>query len=180
MAKSAEEFLRLKTLLDRGYDPLSYRFFCLGGHYRTRLKFTWESLDGAATALNRLRVAVHGWGAAKEIHQDYAAVFAAQVNDDLNMPRALATAWELVGSDLPPETKKATLLHFDKVLGLGLGEWKPIEEDVPDEIMALAHQRQQARAAKRWEEADILRQQIIDAGYEVEDTLQGPRLRTRK
>ena len=63
MAKSAGTFLRMQTLLDRGYDPLAYRFFCLSAHYRAKLNITWEGLDGAATALNRLRLAAHEWGA---------------------------------------------------------------------------------------------------------------------
>ena len=63
MAKSAGEFLRLQTLLDRGYDPLAYRFFCLGGHYRSKLTFNWQGLDAASTALQRLRSAAYEWGA---------------------------------------------------------------------------------------------------------------------
>ncbi|HSR32728.1 MAG TPA: cysteine--tRNA ligase, partial [Anaerolineae bacterium] len=105
--------------------------------------------------------------------------FTEQINDDLNMPRALAVTWDLVRSDLPPSTKKATLLEFDSVLGLRLAEWKPAEVDVPEEVTALADQRQQARLEKRWQNADALRDQIRAAGYEVEDTPQGPRLRPR-
>jgi cysteinyl-tRNA synthetase len=180
MAKSAGEFLRLQTLIDRGYDPLAYRFLCLGAHYRARLNFTWESLEGAATALNRLRAAACEWGEPGECDEGYAAQFAAHVNDDLNTPRALALIWELARSDLPAPVKKATLSGFDQVLGLRLAEWKPIEQAVPDEIAALAQRRQEARAAKRWREADDLREQIAAAGYEVEDTPEGPRLRARK
>ena len=93
------------------------------------------------------------------------------------MPRALAVTWDLVKSDLPAATKKATLLEFDKVLGLGLAEWQPAAETIPADILALAHQRQQARAEKRWQDADALRNQLKAAGYEVEDTAQGPRVR---
>ena len=179
MAKSAGEFLRLQALIDRGIDPLAYRFFCLGAHYRARLNFTWESLDGAATALNRLRGAMSEWGPPGTPDRDTADKFTAHVNDDLNTPRAVALAWELVKSGLPDSTKKATLLHFDKVFGLRLAEWQPAEDSVPDEIAALAQQRQQARAEKRWGDADALRDQIIAAGYEIEDTPQGPRVKTR-
>ena len=179
MAKSAGEFLRLQALIDRGTDPLAYRFFCLGAHYRARLNFTWESLDGAATALNRLRGTMSEWGPPGTTDRDYADKFTAHVNDDLNTPRAVALTWELVKSGLPDSTKKATLLHFDKVFGLRLAEWQPAEDSVPDEIAALAQQRQQARAEKRWGDADALRDQIIAAGYEIEDTPQGPRVKTR-
>lgn len=179
MAKSSGDFLRVQTLLDRGYDPLVYRFFCLSGHYRAKLNFTWEGLDGAATALERLRTAVHSWGEAGTVDETLMDQFEAQINDDLNMPRALAVAWEVVRGDLPPATKKATMLQFDRVLGLGLAEWQPKESTVPDEILAMVEQRQQARKERRWQEADALRDSITAAGYEIEDTPEGPRVRAR-
>jgi cysteinyl-tRNA synthetase len=179
MSKSTGEFLRLQTLIDQGIDPLAYRFFCLGAHYRAKLNFTWESLEGAATALGRLRTAVHSWGEPGARDEEFVERFAAQANDDLNMPRAVAVVWELVRSDLPPATKKATLLQLDQVLGLRLGEWQPVEQSIPADILALAAQRQQARTEKRWLDADALRDQIKDAGYELEDTPQGPRVRAR-
>jgi len=180
MSKSAGGFVRVQTLLDKNIDPLVYRFFCLSAHYRSRLNFNWESIDGAATALNRLRHAAHEWGAPGQIDEGFLDRFVEQINDDLNMPRALAVMWDLVKSELPPATKKATLLQYDRVLGLGLAEWKPVEEVIPDDLMALAHQRQEARAAKRWADADALRQQVGELGYEIEDTAQGPRVRKRK
>ncbi len=180
MAKSAGTFLRMQTLLDRGYDPLAYRFFCLGAHYRAKLNFTWDSLDGAATALNRLRLAAHEWGAPGNVDEGYLDRFAEHINDDLNMPRAVALAWDLVKGDLAALTKKATLLEFDKIMGLRLAEWQPKEEIVPDEIVALVQQRQQARKEKRWKDADALRDQIAAAGYEVKDTPQGAKVEKRK
>jgi cysteinyl-tRNA synthetase len=179
MAKSAGDFLRVQTLIDRGYDPIAYRLFCLSAHYRTKLSFTWESLDGAATALNRLRRFVYEWGEPGAIDASFADRFSRYVNDDLNMPRAMALTWELVKSNLPVSTKKATLLHFDTLFGLRLAHWEPIDEAVPEEIVALVQQRDQARAQKRWKDADILRAQIIAAGYDVEDTPQGSRARAR-
>lgn len=179
MAKSAGGFLRVQTLVDRGYDPLAYRMFCLTAHYRAKLNFTWESLDGAATALNRLRLAAYEWGQPGTLDEGYMDRLAEQINDDLNMPRALALTWDLVKSDLPASTKKATLLQFDKILGLRLAEWQPKEETVPDEIAALVQQRQQARKDKRWKDADALREQVTAAGYEIEDTPQGPRVKRR-
>ena len=180
MAKSAGEFLRLQTLIDRGYDPMAYRFLCLGAHYRARLNFTWDSLDGATTALNRLRAAAHEWGAPGAIDEEFAAKFTARITDDLNLPRAVALVWELVKSDLLAAMKRATLLHFDRVLGLRLADWQPADEVIPDDILRLAEQRHQARAAKHWQAADALRAQVVAAGYEIEDTPNGPRVRARK
>ena len=177
MSKSSGDFLRLQTLVDRGYDPLAYRFFCLGARYRAKLTFAWESLDAAATAFERLRVTAHAWGEPTAEDEDFIARFRERVEDDLNMPRVLALVWELVGSDLADGIKKATLLHFDQVLGLELDQWQPeAEEAVPAEIRALAEQRQQAREEKDWGQADEIRDKIIAAGYEIIDAPEGPKL----
>ena len=180
MSKSSGDFLRLESLVEKGYDPLVYRFFCLGARYRAKLSFTWESIDGAATALNRLRSAAHGWGEPGAADEACIAQFKERVEDDLNMPRVLALCWDLVASDLPDAVKKATLLHFDQVMGLGLAEWAPQEEEIPAEIQAMAAKRQQARADKDWAVADQMRDEIAAAGYEVEDTPDGPRVRPLK
>jgi cysteinyl-tRNA synthetase len=178
MAKSSGDFLRLQTLIDSGYDPLAYRYFCLNAHYRSRLTFTWESLDAARTALERLRALMHTWDPPGVVDGAFRERFLAHVNDDLNMPRAMALTWELARSNLPASTKRATLCEFDRVLGLRLAEWRPPQEDIPDGVMALVDQRQRARAKKHWTEADALRDQLAAAGYVVEDTPQGPRIRT--
>ena len=180
MAKSTGDFLRVQTLMERGYDPLAYRFFCLSAHYRAKLNFTWDSLDGAATALQRLRLATDSWGPPDRADAEYMQKFTEQINDDLNLPRAMAVTWDMVRSGLPAATKKATLLQFDRVLGLRLTKWQPPEEAVPEALMTLVQQRQQARAEKRWKDADALREQIKVAGYEIEDTPQGPRVHPRK
>ena len=92
----------------------------------------------------------------------------------------MAIVWDLVRSDLPAPVKKATLLKYDEVLGLRLGEWSPENEAVPAEIQGLIDQRQRAREEKRWGDADALRQQIIASGYDIEDRPDGPRLKKRK
>ncbi len=180
MSKSAGEFLRLQSLIDRGYDPLAYRFFCMSAHYRAKLNFTWESLDAAAYSLDRLRNLVFEWGEAGEPDQGWIERFRNEVNDDLNMPRAVALTWELTKSDLAPQTKKATILVFDRVLGLGLGEWKPPEEEIPAKVLELVEKRQQARQVRNWAEADALRAQVGELGYEIEDTPHGPKIKRKK
>jgi cysteinyl-tRNA synthetase len=180
MAKSSGDFLRLQAVVERGYDPLAYRFFCLSAHYHATLNFTWEGLDGAATALHRIRTAAYEWGSPGTVDVGYVDRFKEQINDDLNMPRAVALTWELVKSELPASTKKATLLQFDRVLGLRLAEWQAVEAVVPDAILVLVQQRQQARAEKRWQEADALREQVKAAGYDIDDTPQGSHIRSRR
>jgi cysteinyl-tRNA synthetase len=180
MAKSTGDFLRLQTVVERGYDPLTYRFYCLSAHYRAALNFTWDGLDGAATALHRLRTAAHEWGSAEAVNVGYVDRFRAQINDDLNLPRAVALTWELAKSELPAATKKATLLHFDRVLGLHLADGRPKEAVVPEAIVVLVQQRQQARVERRWQDADALREAVKAAGYDIDDTPQGPRIRSRR
>ena len=177
MAKSRGDFLRIQSLIDRSIDPLAYRYFCLNAHYRSRLTLSWESLEGAAKALNHLRSAVYDLGQAGPVNEEVMVEFQTRINNDLNMPRALALTWDVIKSDLPEATKKGTLLEFDKVLGLDLAAWEPVQGVMPEEIQSLVEQRQKARAEKRWQEADELRERIADAGYEVEDTVEGPRFR---
>jgi cysteinyl-tRNA synthetase len=179
MAKSAGEFLRLKALTDRGYDPLAYRYLCLTAHYRSQLNFTWEALDGAATALDRMRRGFRALPDGGAPDAGYVERFTAEVNDDLNVPRALALAWEVLRGDLPPEARKATLAAFDRVFGLRLPEWQPREEAVPEAVQALAAARSAARAARDWVEADRLRGELQAAGWDVEDRPDGYGLKRR-
>jgi cysteinyl-tRNA synthetase len=179
MSKSSEDFLRLQVLIDKGYDPLAYRFFCLSANYRAKLTFSWEGLDGAAKALDRLRNATYELGPAGGVDEDFMDRFCAAVNSDLNMPVAVSLAWELLKSNLLAPVKKGTLLEFDRVLGLRLAEWKPKEEEISAEYAALLVERQKARAEKRWKDADAIRDQISAAGYEVIDTAQGPKLKKK-
>ena len=180
MSKSSGEFLRLDTLVEKGYDPLAYRYFCLNANYRSKLTFTWDGLDSASTSLERLRQSVYSWGVPGNVDEDFMDKFAAQINEDLNMPRAIAVAWDLVRSDLPDASKKATILEFDRVLGLQFADWAPKSTDIPADIQALVDKRQAARTSKDWALADELREQINELGYEVEDRPDGPRLIQKK
>ena len=179
MAKSAGEFLRLASLTGRGYDPLAYRYLCLTAHYRSQLNFTWEALDGAATALDRMRRGFHSLPDGGAPDASYRERFTAEINDDLNVPRALALAWELLRGELAADVRKRTLAAFDRVFGLGLADWQPKEEAIPETVRALAAARAAARAAKQWAEADRLRGELNAAGWEVEDRPDGYALKRR-
>ncbi len=179
MSKSAGEFLRLQTLLDRDIDPLAYRYLCLTAHYRSDLRFSWESLDAAVVALGRLRQAVHGAPAGGEVDAASLDQFQAELLNDLNSPKAIAVTWNLVRSDLDPADRRATLLAMDEVLGLDLANWTPVETTVPAEIEELLAARNAARAARDWGRADALRDQIHAAGFDIEDGPEGSRLKPR-
>ncbi|QDG73789.1 cysteine--tRNA ligase [Janthinobacterium tructae] len=178
MSKSSGDFLRLQSLLEQGVDPLAYRYLCLGAHYRSSLNFTDDALRAASSGLARLRSTVHGLGDEHgEADPAWLDRFAEQINDDLNFPRALAVAWDLLKSDLPDAMKKATMARFDAALGLGLLAWQPVQVEVPQPVQAWMAQRAIARAQRQWAEADRLRTLARAAGYDIDDTPQGQQAR---
>jgi len=182
MAKSAGNFITLKTLTDKKLSPLAYRYLLLTAHYRAKLDFSWESLEGAQTALNRLCEAVGSYrGLFGKVNKDYQAKFEKAINDDLDMPRVMALVWELVKDGrVSDKDKKATLKEFDKVLGLGLAKVKKTKLEVPAEVQELVKQREEARKNKHWPKSDEIRDKIKELGFEVEDTPQGPKLKKIK
>jgi cysteinyl-tRNA synthetase len=177
MSKSGGAFVRLQTLIDRGIDPLAYRYLCLTTHYRSQLNFTDDALNSAANGFERMRMLVHRLGAPDVADDDYLVRFRAELSKDLNLPRALALAWELLKSDLPDGVKKATILCFDETFGLRLALWQPAVASIPPALIELMAQRERARNERRWSDADRIRAQARDIGYELDDTPQGQQAR---
>ncbi|MFZ2202094.1 MAG: cysteine--tRNA ligase [Microgenomates group bacterium] len=173
MGKSLGNAFRLQDIEKRGFDPLALRYFFLTGHYRKPLNFTWEALEGAQTALNRLRTQVAEWAEPEIGCAEYEAKFKAAIEDDLNLPEALAIVWDLVKSDYPGRAKKASLLKFDEVLGLGLAQYRVEKIVITAEAHELLKKREQLRAEKRFAEADELRKQLEVLGYQVRDEVGG-------
>ena len=179
MSKSSGEFLRMQTLIDKNIDPIAYRFLCLLAHYRSDINFSWDNLQSATTALNRLRETFFQWPDNGETHTGFAERFTGFINDDLNTSQAIALIWELVkDNSVADADKKATVTLFDQVLGLRLTEWAPeAQAQVPEQIMTLVDARQQARESKDWPAADKARDDLAALGYEVVDTPDGPEVR---
>ena len=176
MSKSTGDFLRLETLKERKISPLVYRYFCMTAHYRTQMSFSWDSLKASQTALNRLYQTAYGWGSPGAVIPEVIAAFEAEVNNDLNFPRALAVVWELVKSNAKAADKKATLLKLDDWLGLDIDQWVPAEQEIPDAVSALVAAREQARKDKDYAAADQLRRDIEIQGFSLEDTRDGPKV----
>ncbi|MEZ8099097.1 cysteine--tRNA ligase [Vibrio bivalvicida] len=159
--------LRLEALLERGFEPLAYRYLTLTSHYRSHLSFTWESLQGAQTALKRLRNKVAKLADNGQLIEEYKLRFILLINQDLNMPKALALLWDVLDSAYPSQDIKATVLFFDKIFGLNIDH---IEEViVPDEVIRLAEERLVLKQQKRFADADKIREQITALGYQVAD-----------
>ncbi|SDY82088.1 cysteinyl-tRNA synthetase [Collimonas sp. OK242] len=177
MSKSGGGFLRLQTLSEQGYDPLAYRYLCLMAHYRSQLEFSWDGLQAAATGLQRLREAYHRWPDGGRIDHTWLTRFRDEINNDLNLPRALAVVWELVRSETDAAICRATLREMDQVLGLGLADWRPASYEIPAAVAALARQRQAAREMRQWQEADRLRLELKACGFLVEDSASGSTLK---
>lgn len=175
MAKSLGNFYLLQDLSERGISPLVFRYFLLGAHYRSKLNFTWEAIGGARTAYERLAAEIFELPSHGNINQNYKNKFTEFISDDLGTPRALALIWEILkDSTLEPADKKATILDFDKVLGLGLDKLEPLI--LPYNVQALLKEREEARRAKNWQLADEIRRKIEGLGYVVKDTEQGPKI----
>ena len=176
MSKSLGNVYLLDDIVNRGYDPLVYRLFNFSCHYKGKLNFTWEGIESASVALNRLREGYqkHLAGNA-EVSDDVIAEienkFHQAINDDLNMPLAMSAVWEAVKyQDKSPKMAKL-LEKFDTVLGLKITNKK--EEKIPQEILDLVEQRKIARQDKNWAESDRLRDLIAEKGYSVKDTKDG-------
>lgn len=185
MSKSDGTFVTLRDVIDRGVDPLAYRLFVLGAHYRSKLNFSWDALESAGEALAKLVSTAASWDDATAVGdaKELVGRFMASLADDLNMPQAMAIVWELVKSDLPSGEKMAALLKMDAVLGLSLDEHiMALKEKIAsagDDVWKKVAQREAARTKKDFEVADRLRDEIAAAGFVVEDTDEGSILRIR-
>lgn len=175
MSKSLGNTIILDDIQKRGFSPRAYRYWILTAHYRTLVNFTWETLDGAQTALQKIFSHMYAYPDGGTVDQNYQNKFKEVIANDLDTPKALALLWELIKDQtISDADKKATLLDFDTVFGLGLADI--IESTAPQEIMLLVNQREEARARRDWATADAIRQEIARRGYEIEDTPIKPRI----
>jgi len=178
MSKSAGGFLTLQTLVDDGYDPLDYRYFLLGGHYRSQLQFSMKSLEGAKSSRKSLMDKVRslaakcGVNTGGEPPSKYIEEFNKAIEDDLNTPRALAELWGLLKEGpAEPETLSA-VFDMDRVFGLGLKdacEVKTQGDENAAEIEELIVKRAEAKKAKNFVAADSIRQSLKERGIILED-----------
>ena len=190
MSKSKGEFLTVSLLKEKGYDPLFYRFFCLQSHYRKSLVFSYENLDNAAGAFGKLIAKIARLLSEPAAEIDKASYdklfegFKSALDNDLNTSLAITALYDVLKADSNASTKLALIKEFDKVLSLDLiahaqkaqEKDSSEENDIPEEIAALAEQRKEARKAKDFALADSLRDKIAELGYIIEETRQGTKI----
>ncbi|MDE7293652.1 MAG: cysteine--tRNA ligase [Oscillospiraceae bacterium] len=191
MSKSKGEFLTVSLLKSKGYDPLVYRFFCLQSHYRKSLVFSYENLDNAARAYEKIITAVSklidSGNSDETAYNTLMANFTAALDNDLNTSLAVTALYDVLKADTSDSVKLKLIEEFDKVLGLDIiphakelqRKNAEAESDIPPEITALAEQRKEARKNKDFALADSLRDKISELGYIIEETRQGTKI-TRK
>jgi len=177
MSKSAGEFLRLQTLIDKGYSPLDYRYFLLMTHYRKKIKFSFDNLDAARNGFNNLKNRIKEVKSEVSKAEDvsnnenvvkYKDRFTDSINDDLNISEGLALTWDVLKDEVLTAGEKIYLVEdFNKVLGLELD--KVEADNIPDEIIELANKRKEAKESKDFKLSDEIRQQIKELGYELLD-----------
>ena len=181
MSKSKRNFFVLKDLKSKKFNPLAYRYLVLTAHYRSKLNFTWKSLKSAQNALDNLYQIFKGYPGDGKISVQYQEKFLEAISDDLDTPKALALVWELIkDKKIPADSKRQTLLDFDKVLGLGLKNIRKEKLVIPQNVQNLLNERQKLRQEKKWQEADSARKKIENLGYMIKDTEKGPKISKRK
>lgn len=179
MSKSLGNTYTLDELEEKGYSPMDFRYFCLNTHYRKKLNFTFEGMDGAKTAYSRLLALV---GACKhaesgttdpEIIRQFDKAFLDAVSDDLNIPLGLGELWTLLKNP-PSRDIYDAAMRADKVLALSLDKCdEKKDDDVPADIRDIAERRFAARKAKNWAESDALRAELAEKGWSVADSKDG-------
>lgn len=173
MSKSKGNFYTIDDILKKGFTPVDLRFFYMSAHYRNNLNFTWDALQNARNSLMKIYEIVGSYeqDLEGEISEKYLKLFKDKVNDDLNFPEALAVLWDLLKSSLKETVKLNTVLKMDEVLGLDIQEH--IGYEVPEEVENLAKMRMEYRKNGIWDKADVIRKQINELGYILEDVEEG-------
>ena len=179
MSKSKGEFLTVSLLEEKGYNPLAYRYLCLNSYYHSQLTFSYDILDGAQNAYNKLKNRIAKLGN-DEVNEDkkneYVEKFAAAIKDDLNTSNMVTLVYDVLKDDsLTDGTKRSIIEKFDEVLSLDLTvvEEKEIDTDLENEILAKIEERNEAKKNKDFAKADSIRDELLARGVKLIDTREG-------
>ena len=177
MSKSKGEFLTLQRLIDKGYDPIAYRFMCLQSHYRKQIIFTYDSLDNASIAYKKLKGKTLSLTDEVEIDEDFTKLYLEKFKDalcnDLNTSLALTVLYDVFKEDVSDLTKKTLITKFDEVLGLSLLKKEEISTDLKRMIEEKIKERNDAKKQKDYAKADEIRDELKAQGILIKDTREG-------
>ena len=183
MSKSANNFTTLQSLIDAGYDPMVYKFFCLQSHYRKILVFSYEGLDSAKNAyyklINKISTLNENDGEVNfEEIKEFKEKFANGLENDLNTATCITVLFDVIKSDLNEASKMYLIKKFDEVLGLSLTTFKiPVENEIDDNLKAYIlnkiEERKNAKQNKDFATADSIRNELLEKGIELIDTKEG-------
>ncbi len=180
MSKSKGEFLTVSLLVDKGYNPLIYRYFCLNSHYRNPLVFSYDSLDTSKNAFNKLRNRVANLSKDGEVDteqfESYRKQFAAAFANDINTSQMLTVVYDVLKDNgLSDSTKFKLIEDFDKVLSLDLTkvEEKSVDTTLEETILAKIEERKEAKKNKDFAKADAIRDELLTKGIKLIDTREG-------
>lgn len=184
MSKSSGDFLTLTKLIDEGFSPLDYRYFCLNSRYRKQLLFSFDSLKDAQNSLKKLKSKTLNilQGSSKDdrfdsdLVNDYRTKFSKEISDDLNIANAITVLWEVIKDNKLTNREKLFIIEdFDKVLSLDLlkEDKSEVDDDNIDLIEKLIAERSEARKNKQWAKADEIRNKLNEMNIELLDTKEG-------
>lgn len=183
MSKSENNFLTVSTLEEKGYDPLSYRMFCLQSHYRKPLLFSYEALDNIANAYQKLVKRVSQLQREGELQHEkvdfFKDKFIEALSDDLNTSNAVSLVYDVLGSDANDRTKFELIKSFDDVLSLNLTVEKQsgISSELEQHIKEMIDRRSDAKKRRDFAAADQIREVLLKEGIALEDTREGTKWR---
>jgi cysteinyl-tRNA synthetase len=176
MAKSKGEFLTISLLINKGYNPLAYRFMCLQSHYRKQLLFTYESLDIASQSYNKLKSKINRLkkevtNLNLEVIDMYKNKFKEALEDNLNTSNALTVLFDVLKDEVLDDYNKLVIIEdFDRVLSLDL---TLKDNNIPKEIEDLVNERNIAKTNKDFSKSDEIRDKLLSMGYTIKDTRDG-------
>ncbi len=179
MSKSNGEFLTVSLLEEKGYDPLAYRYFCLGSHYRKVLTFTYEALDQAAQAYAKLKKRIEKLDRTPDLKEGkidfYQNAFKEAISNDLNTSSMLTLVYDVLkDEELTDFTKLYLIEDFDKVLSLDLtSDEKEVDQDLESYIQNKIEERNIAKQNKDYEKADSIRDELLEKGIRLIDSRDG-------
>ena len=177
MSKSLGNAYLIDDIINKGYEPLSYKMLCFTSHYRNKLNFTWEALDAAQNSLNKLRDGYRkhlngidniGENEIFKLRES----FLEAINDDLNIPSAMSVVWSIIKNPSKSKELAGILLDFDRVLGLDIDKEQE-KTHLPEEVIKMIEERKQAREEKNWAKSDEIRDKLQEMGYIVKDSKDG-------